>query len=164
MLTFKNWVTEQSEPTDFPKSQFKLTPAQVAAIKRYRSQGYMYDIKRSRKTLANLIDKAPLTRNETVVYRGIGNFPKMDKNGLHINDSLVSTTLDFSLAKSFAGPNGHIITIKIPAKSRVLNLTDFGEKEILIKPQSRLKYNMTPKNIDGRTMWEATLVFDGSKR
>jgi hypothetical protein len=164
MLNFKKWLAEQNTPDDFPKSRFNLKPAQVAAIKRYRSQGFMYDIKGSRKTLEDLIGKAPPTKHDTVVYRGLRSAPKMDKAGLHINDKLVSTTLDLSFAKGFAGSDGHVVTIKIPAKSRVLNLTDFGEKEILIKPQSRLKYNLVPKNIDGKTFWEATLVFDGSKK
>ena len=164
MLNFKKWLAEQSEITDFPKSRFNLTPLQVAAIKRYRGDGHKYEIKRSRKTLDDIINKAPLTKRETIVYRGLLFKPWMLKDGSHINDKLVSTSLNLSVAKAFAWKTGHVVIIKIPAGSRVLNLADFGEKEILIKSQSRFKYDLNPKVDDGITYWHATLVADGSKK
>lgn len=136
----------------------------MAAIKRYTGQGYMYGIKGSRKTIDDLINKAPPTKKENVVYRGLRRTPTMDKNGLHINDSLVSTTTSLSLAKKFAGENGHVIKITIPSNSRVLNLLEYGEKEILLKAQSRLRYDKEPSIDNGYKVWNATLEFDGAKK
>jgi hypothetical protein len=67
-----------------------------------------------------------------------------------------------NVAKGFASKTGHVIKISIPAKSRVLNLSEYGEDEILIKSQSRLKYNKHSTVVGDLTMWEATLVFDGA--
>lgn len=163
MLSFIKWLAEQSVSADFPKSS-SLNRSQLAAIKRYRGQGYMYDIKGSRKIIDDIINKAPPTKTETIVYRGIGQKPKMDKNGFHINDSLVSTSLSLAMAKQYAGNNRHIIKVTIPAGSRVLNMTEYGEDEILLKAQSRFKYKLEPKIVDGYTEWEAVLTFDGSKK
>lgn len=168
MLHFKQWMLdEQASADDFPKSRFELTRSQKAAINRYKGQGYMYDIKISRKTLDDMINKAPPTTKDNVVYRGIRGEPKMDKNGLSINDSLVSTSVSIDVAKAFAGltgQNAHVISIVIPKGSRVLNLMQYGEKEILLKSQSRIRYNKEPTKINNQTFWHAVLEFDGTKR
>ena len=161
MINFKQWLGEQNTSDDFPRSS-SLSKPELAAIKRYIGQGYMYTIKNSRKLLDSIISKAPPTKTTTIVYRGIRTSPKMDMNGLYINDTLVSTSTSMNVAKGFASKTGHVVKITIPPKSRVLNLSEYGEDEILIKSQSRLKYNKHSTTTDDLTVWEATLVFDGA--
>lgn len=72
--------------------------------------------------LNNLIQRAPKTQFESMVFRGVGSdYPKPNVGDI-IPINIISTTQDYNTAKMFSNNNGYLFRIYIPKNHPVLSV------------------------------------------